>query len=236
MDTAGSTLVDVISTSLLVAVGVDTQARSLVIITVTTSPSCKVVVVKVGESVPASTPLTCHWYDGLISPLSRVAVKVNDAPSQIDVVLATMDTAGSTLVDVISISLLVAVGVDTQARSLVIITVTTSPSCKVVVVKVGESVPASTPLTCHWYDGLVPPLTGVAVKVTDAPSQIDVVVATMDTAGSTLVDVISTSLLSAVGIDTQARSLVMITVTTSTSCKVVVVKVGESVPDRNSVV
>jgi hypothetical protein len=66
------------------------------------------------------------------------------------VVDAAILTAGSTLVDVISIWLLVAVGVDTQARSLVIITVTTSPSCKVVVVNVGESVPASTPLTCHW--------------------------------------------------------------------------------------
>src|SRR6188474_1425350 len=111
------------------------------------------------------------------------------------VVEATMLTDGSTLVDVISISLLVAVGVDTQARSLVMITVTTSPSCRVVVVKVGEFVPALVPLTCHWYDGLAPPLTGVAVKVTEAPSQMLVVEATILTEGSTLVDVISISLL-----------------------------------------
>src|SRR6476660_2316277 len=124
------------------------------------------------------------------------------------VVDATILTDGSTLVEVISISLLVAVGVDTQARSLVMITVTTSPSFSVVVVKVGESVPAFVPLTCHWYDGLLPPFVGVAVKVTEAPSQMLVVDATILTDGSTLVDVISISLLVAVGVDTQARSLV----------------------------
>src|ERR671912_310619 len=103
------------------------------------------------------------------------------------VVDATMLTDGSTLVDVISISLLVAVGVDTQARSLVMITVTTSPSFKSSVVNLSESVPASTPFTCHWYDGLVPPLVGVAVKVTDVPSQMLVVEADILTSGSTLV-------------------------------------------------
>ena len=79
-----------------------------------------------------------------------VAVKVTEPPSQIVVVLAAILTSGSTLLEVIAIWLLVAVGVDTQARSLVIITVTTSPFCKVVVVNVGESVPALAPLTCHW--------------------------------------------------------------------------------------
>src|ERR671912_770325 len=128
------------------------------------------------------------------------------------VVDADMLTDGSTLVDVISISLLVAVGVDTQARSLVMITVTTSPSFRSSVVNLSESVPLSTPLTCHWYDGLAPPLVGVAVKVTDVPSQMLVVEAEMVTSGSTLVDVMVIGLLSAVGLDTQARSLVMITV------------------------
>ena len=76
-------------------------------------------------------------------------MKVTEAPSQIVVVEAEILTSGSTLVDVIVIGLLVA-GAVAQTRSLVMITVTTSPSCSVVVVKVGESVPASTPLTCHW--------------------------------------------------------------------------------------
>src|SRR5918995_1375007 len=113
-----------------------------------------------------------------------------------------MDTSGSTLVDVIVIGLLSAVGVDTQARSLVMITVTTSPSFRSSVVNLSESVPASTPLTCHWYDGFAPPLVGVAVKVTEVPSQMLVVEADIDTSGSTLVDEISISLLVAVGVDT----------------------------------
>ena len=79
-----------------------------------------------------------------------VAVNVTEVPLHIVVVEAAMLTLGSTLVDVIVTGLLVAVGVEAQARSLVRITVTTSPSFKVVVVKVGASVPAFTPLTCHW--------------------------------------------------------------------------------------
>ena len=78
-----------------------------------------------------------------------VAVNVTEVPLQIEVVLAAMTTEGSTLVDVIVTGLLVAVGVDAQARSLVRITVTTSPSFNVVVVNIGESVPAFTPLICH---------------------------------------------------------------------------------------
>src|SRR6478752_2683927 len=190
MLTLGSTLVDVIVTGLLVAVGVDAQARSLVRITVTTSPSFNVVVVNLSESVPLFTPLTCHWYDGLLPPLVGVAVNVTDVPLHIVVVEAAMLTLGSTLVDVIVIGLLVVVGVEAQARSLVRITVTTSPSFNVVVVNLGESVPALTPLICHWYDGLVPPLVGVAVNVTEVPLHIVVEEAAMLTLGSTLVEVI----------------------------------------------
>lgn len=32
--------------------------------------------------------------------------------------------------------------------------------------------PVFTPFSFHWYDGVVPPLVGVAVKVTDVPEQI----------------------------------------------------------------
>src|SRR5215203_7112607 len=146
------------------------------------------------------------------------------------VVEAEILTSGSTLVDVMVIGLLSAVGVDTQARSLVMITVTTSPSCNVLVVNLSLSVPASIPFTCHWYDGLPPPLTGVAVKVTDVPSHIEVVLAVMDTSGSTLLELMVIGLLSAVGVDTQARSLVMITVTTSPSFSLLLVNLSESVP------
>ena len=86
----------------------------------------------------------------MLPPLVGVAVNVTEVPLQIDVVLAAILTLGSTLVDVMVTGLLVAVGVDAQARLLVRITVTTSPSFNVVVVNLSESVPLSTPLTCHW--------------------------------------------------------------------------------------
>ena len=79
-----------------------------------------------------------------------VAVNVTEVPLHIVVEEAAMLTLGSTLVDVMVTGLLVAVGVDAQARSLVRITVTTSPSLSVLVVKVGAFVPALAPLTCHW--------------------------------------------------------------------------------------
>src|SRR6478735_8131430 len=146
---SGSTLLELMVIGLLSAVGLDTQARSLVMITVTTSPSFNVLVVNLSESVPLSTPLTCHWYDGLAPPLVGVAVKVTDVPSQMVVVDADILTSGSTLLELIVISLLVTVGLVTQARSLVMMTVTISPSFNVEILKVGTSVPLSTPLTCH---------------------------------------------------------------------------------------
>ena len=85
----------------------------------------------------------------MLPPLVGVAVNVTEVPLQIDVVLAAILTLGSTLVDVMVTGLLVAVGVDAQARLLVRITVTTSPSFNVVVVNLSESVPLLTPLTCH---------------------------------------------------------------------------------------
>ena len=85
----------------------------------------------------------------MLPPLVGVAVNVTEVPLHIVVEEAAMLTLGSTLVDVIVIGLLVAVGVEAQARSLVRITVTTSPSFNVVVVNLSESVPLSTPLTCH---------------------------------------------------------------------------------------
>ena len=42
-----------------------------------------------------------------------------------------------------------------------------------------------TPFFFHWYDGDEPPLVGVAVKVTEVPSQILVVLGDIDTDGTT---------------------------------------------------
>jgi hypothetical protein len=54
----------------------------------------------------------------------------------------------------------------------VITTVTTCPLVNDVVVKVALFVPVFVPFTRHWYEGLAPPLVGVAVNVTLVPAQI----------------------------------------------------------------
>ena len=79
-----------------------------------------------------------------------VAVKVTLEPTQIVVWLAEAVTVGVTLVAVMVIGALTAVGVVVQVASLVRITVTWSLLFRVVLVYVSELVPASVPLTCHW--------------------------------------------------------------------------------------
>jgi hypothetical protein len=49
---------------------------------------------------------------------------------------------------------------------------TSEPVANVDEVKVLLLVPAFTPFTCHWYEGAVPPLTGVAVNVTATPGHV----------------------------------------------------------------
>jgi hypothetical protein len=46
---------------------------------------------------------------------------------------------------------------------------------------VGLFVPAFTPFTFHWYAGVVPPLTGVAVNVTLVPAQTGLAEAAIET-------------------------------------------------------
>ena len=65
-----------------------------------------------------------------------VAVKVTDAPLQIEVVLAATDTDGTTDAAVMVIALLVAVTGVAHGSLLVIVTVTISPLFKLVVVNV----------------------------------------------------------------------------------------------------
>ena len=79
-----------------------------------------------------------------------VAVNVTDPPVHIEVVLETIDTDGITNVAVIVIGLLAAITGLAQGSLLLIITVTTSPLFKVVVVKVDAVCPVTfTPLTFH---------------------------------------------------------------------------------------
>ena len=115
-----------------------------------------------------------------------MAVNVTDPPVHSEVVLAAIDTDGTTVVVVTVIALLVAVSGFAQGSLLLIVTVTISPLFKVVVVKVDVVCPATgAPLIIHWYVGLVPPLVGVAVNVTDPPAHIEVVFAVIDTDGVT---------------------------------------------------
>jgi len=84
--------------------------------------------------MPTFAPLTCHWKAGKLPPFEGVALKVTDVPAQIGVWLATNDTAGVTLVAVMVMGELTALGVEEQGAVLVRFTVTTSPSASVVVV------------------------------------------------------------------------------------------------------
>jgi len=79
-----------------------------------------------------------------------VAVKFTEAPLQMDVVLAVIDTEGITEVAVMVTGLLVAVVGFAQGSLLVIITVTASPLAREEDVKVEAVCPATfTPLIFH---------------------------------------------------------------------------------------
>ena len=144
-----------------------------------------------------------------------VAVKVIAVPWHTPFWSARMLTVGVTFDEVIFIGALVAVVGFAQASLLVMTTVTTSPSASVDELYVSLFVPTFAPFTCHWYEGVVPPFTGIAVNVRLPPAQIDVVGALMLTDGACVVMFIVTGRLVAVGVVRQLALLVMMTVTTS---------------------
>ena len=118
--------------------------------------------------------LFCHWYTGDTPPLVGVlAVNVNDVPAQMLTVVGVIVRDGT--IDgftVIVIMLLVAVVGETQVEDDVITTLTWFVLASVVVVKVALLLPTAVAFMYHWYEGVAPPFTGVAVKVTDVPAQI----------------------------------------------------------------
>ena len=72
------------------------------------------------------------------------------------------------------------------------------------------------PLSFHWYEGVTPPFTGVAVKVTLVPEQTVVAVATIVTTGAAFaLTVMVIALDVAVACVTQVKVDVITTVTTS---------------------
>ena len=88
---------------------------------------------------------------GAVPPLTGVAVKVTEPPEHIEVELAAIVTDGVTDVAAMGITLLVAVAGVAHASLEAMITVTTSPSARVVEVKVSLVAPGTVvPLICHW--------------------------------------------------------------------------------------
>jgi len=132
--------------------------------TVTLSLLLSVEVVNESLFDPAFTPFTFHWYEGEVPPFTGVAAKVMLLPIQMFVADACTVTEGTRAGFAFSLILFdVAVGLVTQVTVEVISTYTLSVPEIDVLVKVLLFVPAFTPFTFHWYEGEVPPLTGVAV-------------------------------------------------------------------------
>jgi hypothetical protein len=141
--------------------------------TFTWSPLLKEDDVNVALFAPAGIPLTCHWYDGAVPPLTTAELNVAVVPSQKELpgttlMLAETERTGFT---VTVITLLVAVAVARQFRLEVIETETCAPLVSVDVVNTCDVPPETTPLTNHWYVGIAPPDTGLAVNVISSPAQ-----------------------------------------------------------------
>lgn len=113
---------------------------------------------------------------------------------------------------VMFIGSLVADGLVVHSAFDVITTVTMLPSVNPEVVYVELFVPTLLPFTFHWYVGLVPSFTGVAVKVTDSPGHISVSEEVMETDGVKIgLTTIGIALLVAVRGDAHSASDVTIT-------------------------
>jgi len=107
-------------------------------------------------------------------PFVGVAVNVTLVPAQMVVAEAEILTlTGELVVTVVLIVFDVAGFPVTQVSLEVRTTYTASPFDKVEVVYVFVPVPTADPPSYHWYAGVAPPLVGVAVNVTELPSQIE---------------------------------------------------------------
>jgi hypothetical protein len=73
---------------------------------------------------------------------------------------------------------------ETHPAEEVISTITTSLLFNVELPYTALFVPTLTPFTFHWYDGAVPPFTGLAVKTIGAPEHTEFADALMATLGT----------------------------------------------------
>jgi hypothetical protein len=134
-----------------VAVGLFRQAASLVMVQLTTSPSARVLLVKVLVFIPTVFPFTIHRYEG--EPPADVEVVVNwiVIPAQMAVVDALMFIVGvATAVSDIGMLLEAAERLVKQPALLVRRQLTTSPLAGVLSRKTMVFVPVLFPFTCHW--------------------------------------------------------------------------------------
>ena len=127
-------------------------------------------------------PFTFHWYVGVAPPLVGVAVKVTEVPAQTGLAEAAIDTlTGSSgftvMVTVLEVAGLPVGQVAFEVRTQVIVLPLAGIKEYVVFVAPGTLVPFS----FHWYVGVVPPLVGVAVNVTEVPAQTGLAEAAIDT-------------------------------------------------------
>jgi hypothetical protein len=171
---AGKLGFTIVIMALLVAGVPVAQVEVDVITTLIAWPVVRVDVVNVALLVPAGAASTYHWYVG-VPPLTGVAVNVTLVPAQM--VLSTsletiLTVAGKLGFTIIVTALLVAGLPVAHVAAEVMRTVTTSLFARVFVEKVLLFVPTLDPFILHWYEGVVPPFMGIAVKVTFVPEQI----------------------------------------------------------------
>lgn len=117
-------------------------------------------------------------------------VNVTDVPVQIEVVEVVIVIVGVTPAETtIVIGFEVAVGIEAHDAFDVKMHCTTSLFTNDVLVYVELFVPTFIPFTCHWYEGVVPPLVGEAVNVSEVPGQLGFVplVNAIETLGVTVV-------------------------------------------------
>lgn len=104
-----------------------------------------------------------------------VALNSTDSPEQIvfpeELIVMVGDTVTVTFIVMVLLFTVADVG---HAALLVSTQVIISPSCSVLVEYVFEFAPTLLPFFFHWNVGELPPLIGVATKLTLVPEQIDV--------------------------------------------------------------
>jgi len=98
-------------------------------------------------------------------------VKVTGFPRQMGLEDAVMPTETGNEVLTIMVMVFEVAGLPDMQDELDVRMQDTRSLLAGVYVKAGLLVPALVPLTFHWYEGVEPPLTGVAVKVTGFPEQ-----------------------------------------------------------------